>query len=153
MFDLRDGVVEVSKGPLHLLKIRHYCSDEQTMTTNFGYTIDVWHYQLHKMIPGVFPGFFDKYHTIHVAGDHGNHFASAAVMIEESKFYRLYGKEIYLCFFPGYHAHGRADAAGAEDKQSAAADKRAGRMRLGGAGFTRMTNSSNDRRSVAFNMV
>ena len=123
------------------------------MTTNIGYTIDCWRFQLHKMVPGVYPGFFDKYHKIYVAGDHGGHFSNAGLMIEESKFYREYNKEIHLCFFPSYHAHGRADAAGAEDKRSAAADKKDRRMRLGAESYTRMTNGSNDRRSIAFNMI
>jgi hypothetical protein len=38
-------------------------------------------------------------------------------MIEESKFHRIYQKEIRPVFFPAYHAHGRADAAGSEDKK------------------------------------
>jgi hypothetical protein len=38
-------------------------------------------------------------------------------MIEESSFYRKYKKELRLVFFPAYHAHGRADAAGSEDKK------------------------------------
>ena len=144
---------EVSLGPMHLLKIRHYCSDPDTMTSNFGYTIDVWHFQLHEKVEGLYPGLFDKYHTIHVGGDHGGHFSSAGLMIEESRFFRLYGKVINLCFFPSHHAHGRADAAGAEDKRGAATDKKAKRMRMTAESYTRMTNASNDRRSIAFNMV
>ncbi len=63
------------------------------------------------------PGLFDRFEKIYVGVDHGGHFSSSATMIEESKFHSRYGKEIHLVFFPAYHAHGRADAAGAEDKK------------------------------------
>ena len=122
------------------------------MTTNFGYTLDVWKYMLHTKEEGVFPGFFDEWSIIHVGGDHGGHFANAGLMIEESKFYRLHAKEIRICFFPAYHAHGRADAAGAEDKRAAIRDMKDKKMRFGAAGYTRMTNASNDSRSLAFDM-
>jgi len=107
---------ETEGGELQVLKIRHYCSDKDTLKTNFGYMLDIWSYQLHKKDER-HPGFFDGFNVIYVGGDHGGHFSSSATMIEESKFYRLYGKEIRLVFFPAYHAHGRADAAGAEDKK------------------------------------
>jgi len=107
---------EKAGGKLQVLKIRHYCSDAKSLTTNYGYMLDVWAYMLHPK-DEQYPGFFDRFGTIYVGGDHGGHFASTATMIEESKFYRLYGKEIHLVFFSSYHAHGRADAAGAEDKR------------------------------------
>jgi hypothetical protein len=107
---------EQEGGELQVLKVRNYCSDKETMTTNFGYMLDVWRYQLHKK-DASHPGFFDDFDTIYVGGDHGGHFAHTATMIEESKFWSKYGKEIRPVFFPSYHAHGRADAAGAEDKK------------------------------------
>jgi hypothetical protein len=109
-FYLKEG------GELQVLKIRHYCSDLDTLTTNFGYMLDVWRYQLHPK-DEKHPGFFEAFDIIWVAGDHGGHFSSAGAMIEESKFYRVFKKELRLVFFPAYHAHGRADAAGAEDKK------------------------------------
>ena len=107
---------------------------------------------LHTKEEGLYPGYFDKYDVIHVAGDHGGHFSNSGLMIEESKFYRQFQKEIRICFFPAYHAHGRADAAGAEDKRSAIRDRKKKKWRFGAAGYTAMTNESNDARSVAFDM-
>ena len=52
-------------------------------------------------------------------------------------------------FFPSYHAYGRADGAGMQDKVHANRDFRAGVRRLGAEDYTAMTNESHDPRSVA----
>lgn len=44
-------------------------------------------------------------------------------------------------FFASYHAYGRCDGAGSEDKRSFRADQRAGIARLGAEDFTAMTNA------------
>ena len=141
---------QVEGGPLHKMKIRNYCSDKDTLTTNHGYVVDVMRYHLQEKEEGIYPGLFDQFQKIYIAGDHGGHFSNAGTMIEESKFYREFGKEIHLCYYPPYHAHGLADQAGAEDKKQARKDKINDCLRIGAADYTAMTNGSNDARSIAF---
>lgn len=133
-------------GPLRLLKLRNYCSDTKSMSTDSYFTADAM--DLH-LKPG---GWFDNFHTVYFFGDHGPHFSSAATMYNESTCYRRYDKEIHLLFLASYHAFGRADGAGAEDKRSAKQDLRSGFARLGAKSYTDMTNESNDPRSMAYEL-
>ena len=83
-------------------------------------------------------------------GDHGPHFASKQSMYYESSCYRRYGKEVELNFYVSYHACGRADGAGAEDKRDSADDFRNAIPRLGAKSYTDMTNESPDQLSIAY---
>ena len=70
-------------------------------------------------------------------------------MHKESTSYRVYGKEVVCLFFTSYHAFGRADGAGAEDKMSSHRDFMNSIPRYGAASYTEMTNASNDVLSFA----
>jgi hypothetical protein len=135
---------------LRLMKIRNFCSDKNSCSTDAFFTRDVMDFHFKQDVNRGGSGFFQKFHRVYFGGDHGSHFACAATMINESSVYRIYGKEITLLFFPSYHAHGRADGAGAEDKRSAVADLRSHVPRVGAWAYTCMVNSSNDSRSVAY---
>jgi hypothetical protein len=138
-------------GPLKLLKLRSYCSDADTMSCDSYYTADAMDFHFRPK-SNTNPGHFDQFHKVYFVGDHGPHFASANTMFNESTSYRVYKKEVELLYFTSYHAFGRADGAGAEDKVSATQDFRRGVARLGAASYTRMTNESNDRLSLAYEL-
>ena len=140
---------ETEGGPLKILKIRNFCSDKKTMSTDSYNYCDVLDFHLRRKGDHS-PGHFDMFTVVLMEGDHGPHFASRFSMYFESVAYRKYGKEIRLNFYTSYHAFGRADGAGAEDKRSAAKDMRAGIPREGAAAYTEMTNQSNDVRSIAY---
>ena len=132
--------------PLRLLKLRTYCSDAKTCSTDSYFVADAMdmHFQ-----PG---GHFDRFKRVYFFGDHGPHFASAATLFNESTAYRRYGKEIYNLFFASYHAFGRADGAGAEDKRSAREDLKNSIPRFGASSYAAMTNASNDPLSMAYEL-
>jgi hypothetical protein len=135
--------------PLKHLKLRHYCSDGESMMTDSYFTADVMDFHLH---PGDehHPGLFDHFHRLYFVGDHGPHFASAPTVYNESAAFFKYGKEVVPMFYTSYHAFGRADGAGAEDSCSLVQDAKNGLPRYGAESFTAMTNNSNDRRSWAY---
>ena len=112
------------------------------------YTADVMDFEFLPKGP-YNPGYLDKFSRVIFAGDHGSHFTASQLMYLESQCYRKYKKEVELMFYPSYHAHGRADGAGSEDKTSAFSDLMNHFPRYGASGYTAMTNSSNDKRSVA----
>ena len=136
-------------GELKHLKLRHYCSDPESMMTDSYFAHDVMRFHLKKESPHN-PGLFDDIKLIYFVGDHGPHFASAATMYKESEVWKIYEKEIRLKFYASYHAYGRADGAGAEDAVQARRDAKAGLPRLGAGAYTEMTNESHDRRSWAY---
>jgi hypothetical protein len=142
---------EEAGGPLKLLKLRSYCSDADTMSCDSYYTADAMDFHFRPK-SDTNPGHFDPFHKVYFVGDHGPHFASANTMFNESTSYRVYNKEVELLYFTSYHAFGRADGAGAEDKVSATQDFRRGVTRLGAASYTRMTNESNDCLSWAYEL-
>jgi len=131
------------------LKLRHYCSDPESMMTDTYFTADVMAF--HFLKKGIHnPGLFDSFHRVFFIGDHGPHFACAPTMFNESKSFLVYGKEVVLMYYTSYHAYGRADGAGAEDSVSLRQDAKSDLPRLGAKSFTDMTNMSNDRRSWAY---
>jgi len=71
-------------------------------------------------------------------------------MYNESRSFLHYGKEVEAMFYASYHAYGRADGAGAEDKVHAQQDAKNQLPRHGAQAYTDMTNESNDRRSWAY---
>ena len=94
------------------LKIRHYCSDVDSLSCDSYYTADVMDFEF--MLKGKHnPGHFDCFHRVTFIGDHGPHFASVATMFNESTSYRKYMKEVFLAYLTSYHAFGPADGAGA----------------------------------------
>jgi hypothetical protein len=137
-------------GPIKILKLRHYCSDKESMMTDSFYTADVMDFHFDKASK-FNPGIFDKFTRVYFVGDHGPHFASCGTMFNESKSFYKYGKEIVLKFYTSYHAFGRADAAGAQDSIMLRQDKRNNFPRHGAEAMTAMTNSSNDVASWAYN--
>ena len=106
--------------PLKLLKLRTYCSDVKSMSTDSYYVADAMDLHFKQGT------WFNPFHRVYFFGDHGPHFASAQTLFNESTSYRRYKKEIHNFFFASYHAFGRADGAGAEDKRSARQDFRNG---------------------------
>lgn len=144
----RDNVGE----PLKLLKLRHYCSDGDSMSTDSYYTADVMDFHFSKGDKH-HPGLFDKFNRVYFVGDHGVHFACVATMYNEAKSYRVHHKEIVLMYLTSYHAFSRADGAGAEDSTQHVSDFRNGRLRLGGAEWTDMTNTNADLRSRAYHFA
>ena len=137
---------EKEGGELQLLKIRTYCSDPKSCSTDSYYTVDCMDLHLKK------GGYFDKFSRIYFFGDHGPHFTSANVLWKEAQAYRTHGKEVHCIFYCSYHAYGRCDAAGAEDKKAARRDLCLGTQRVGAQAYTQMTNESNDKKSVAYTL-
>jgi hypothetical protein len=140
---------DVLDGPIKLLKITNYCSDAATMSTDTYFYRDVADFHLSPKSE-YNPGHLDNASHVILIGDHGPHFSSGKAMLFESSVYRTYGKEITSAFYTSYHACGRADGAGAQNKKLDLADFRAGIPRLGAASYTAMTNASNDKRSIAY---
>ena len=136
-------------GPIIRLKLRHYCSDPKSMSTDSYFQADVADFHLDGLNAHC-PGLFRKFHTIIFVGDHGPHFASHDTMYNESTLLRRFGKHIIIMFLTSYHAYSRADASGAEDSTALRRDLRCGMARFGSAAMTEMTNSSHDRSSWAY---
>ena len=137
---------------LEHLKLRHYCSEKNSMMTDAYYTADVMDFHFKPKGPKN-PGLFDQFEKVYFVGDHGPHFACADTVYNESRSFDVYGKHVVLMFFTSYHAFGRADGAGAEDSTSARQDGKDGIQRLGAASYTAMTNESNDQRSWGYHMA
>jgi len=141
-------------GPLHLLKIRHYCSDNMSQSCSSHYTVDV---EMFHFKPGGVnnPGLFESLGIFKVifAGDHGPHFACYDALYHEASCKRLYGIEVELMWLTSYHAYNRCDGAGAEDSTSHNADTRGGLPREGAAAWTDMTNESSDQQSWAYHFA
>jgi hypothetical protein len=135
----RDEVGE----PLKRLKLRHYCSDKHSMSTDSYFQADVTDFHLNEDNPHC-PGLMKKFTEIIFVGDHGPHFASHETMHNESTILRKYGKIIRLMFLASYHAYSRADGSGAEDSTDLKRDLIAGFPRFGARAMTDMTNSSHD---------
>lgn len=143
---------EEANGELLLMKVRNYCSDKDSCSTDSYFTADVAEFHLGKKGPHN-PGYFDNFHTVVFMGDHGPHFSSGQCVHHESTLKRKFNKNIRLMFYTSYHAFGRADGAGAEDKRHAIRDLRKGIPRLGARSYTDMTNESNDPLSRAHEFV
>ena len=141
----RDEVGE----PLKRLKLRHYCSDKKSMSTDSYFQADVTEFHLNEDNEHC-PKLFKDFKRIIFVGDHGPHFASHETMHNESTLSRKYGKEIKLMFLASYHAYSRADGSGAEDSTALRRDLRAGMPRVGATDMTEMTNASNDSCSWAY---
>jgi hypothetical protein len=141
----RDKVGE----PIKRLKLRHYCSDAKTCSTDSFYQADVTDFHLNEDNPHC-PKLFEPFHTIIFVGDHGPHFASHQTMHNESTLSRRYGKTIKLMFLASYHAYSRADGSGAEDSTGLRRDLRCGYVREGSEAMKDMTNESNDPASWAY---
>jgi hypothetical protein len=141
----RDKVGE----PLKRLKLRHYCSDTKSMSTDSYFQADVMDFHLNEDDPHC-PMLFKDFTDIIFVGDHGPHFASHETMHNESTVLRKYGKKIHLMFLASYHAYSRADGAGAEDSSDLRRDLVSGLPRFGARAMTDMTNSSHDAWSWAF---
>jgi hypothetical protein len=141
----RDKVGE----PLKRLKLRHYCSDPASMSTDGYFQADVsdFHFSEDNLHC---PGLMKNFHTIIIVGDHGPHFSSHETMHNESTILRRYGKIIKLMFLASYHAYSRADGSGAEDATDLHRDMMAGFPRNGAGAMKDMTNSSNDVTSWAY---
>ena len=135
--------------PLHRLKLRHYCSDKNSMSTDSYYQADVTAFHLDESSQHC-PMLFKDFNIIIFVGDHGPHFASHDTMYNESTLSRRYGKEIKIMFLASYHAYSRADGSGAEDSSALRRDLRAGMPRFGATAMKNMTNDSNDRASWAY---
>jgi hypothetical protein len=136
-------------GPLHRLKLRHYCSDTKSLSTDSYYQADVTNFHLDETNEHC-PQLFKDFDTIIMVGDHGPHFASHETMHNESTLERKYGKKIILMFLTSYHAYSRADGAGAEDSTALHKDLIAGMPRFGAKAMVNMTNSSHDVASWAY---
>jgi len=102
--------------PLRLLKIRNFCSDPVSRQTDAYYTTDAMAFNLDPAASN--SGYFKKFHTIILAGDHGSHFTANNIFYDQSTWYRKWNVKVSLYFFCSYHAFGMADAAGSEDKKS-----------------------------------
>jgi hypothetical protein len=135
--------------PLRRLKLRHYCSDTKSLSTDSYYQADVTNFHLDEDNVHC-PKLFKDFHTIIMVGDHGPHFASHETMHNESTLERRYGKKILLMFLTSYHAYSRADGAGAEDSTALRKDLVAGLPRFGAKAMVDMTNSSHDTASWAY---
>jgi hypothetical protein len=140
---------DVAGADVKILKLRHYCSDPDTMMTDVFFTADVMDFHLNPDNAHN-PGLFDNFHKVYFVGDHGPHFAAADTLYNESTAHKKYGKEIVLMYYTSYHAYGRADSAGAQDSVCLRQDLKAGMPRHGARAFTAMTNNSNDKRSWAY---
>jgi hypothetical protein len=138
-------------GPLHLLKLRHYCSDSMSQSCSAHYNSDVEAFHF-KPAGDHNPGLFSKLgiHKVYIGGDHGPHFACFDSLYHEASCKILYGMEVELMWLTSYHAYNRCDGAGAEDSTSHNTDTRGGLPREGAAAWTDMTNESNDQRSWAY---
>jgi hypothetical protein len=136
-------------GPIERLKLRHYCSDTKSLSTDSYYQADVTNFHLDELNEHC-PKLFKDFHTIIMVGDHGPHFASHETMHNESTLERKYGKRIRLMFLTSYHAYSRADGAGAEDSTALRKDLIAGLPRFGAKAMVNMTNSSHDQASWAY---
>ena len=141
----RDAVGE----PIKRLKLRHYCSDKKTMSTDSYYQADVTDFHFNEDNAHC-PKIFEPYHTIIFVGDHGPHFASHETMHNESTLLRRFGKKIKLMFLASYHAYSRADGSGAEDSTGMRRDLRRGLVREGAEDMKDMTNESIDPASWAY---
>ena len=136
-------------GPLKRLKLRHYCSDKHSMSTDSYFQADVTDFHFNEANPHC-PGLMKNFTDIIFVGDHGPHFVSHETMHNESTILRKYEKNIRLMFLASYHAYSRADGAGAEDSTALRRDLVAGFPRFGARAMTDMTNSSHDLCSWAY---
>jgi hypothetical protein len=136
-------------GELRRLKLRHYCSDKDTLSCDSYFQADVTDFHL-AMDNSSCPGLMEQFHTLIFVGDHGPHFSSHETVHNESTILRRYGKVIKLMFLASYHAYSRADGSGAEDSSDLRRDFLAGLPRNGAADMTDMTNESNDQCSWAY---
>jgi hypothetical protein len=138
-------------GPLHLLKLRHYCSDKDSQSCSAHYNTDIETFHFKPRGPNN-PGFFhDQGITkVFMGGDHGPHFACCASLYHEASCKSLYGIEVEIMWLTSYHAYNRCDGAGAEDSISFRTSTRGGLPIEGAAAWTDMTNESNDHRSWAY---
>jgi hypothetical protein len=137
--------------PLKRLKLRHYCSDPKTMSTDGYYQADVMDFHLNEENKHC-PLLFAAFNVIYFVGDHGVHFACHDTMHNESTVWRKYGKEIKLLFLASYHAYSRADASGSQDSSALRRDLRAGLPRFGATAMKDMTNDSHDVSSWGYEM-
>ena len=135
--------------PLRILKLRHYCSDKASLSTDSYYQADVCDFHLDESNPHC-PMLFAPFHTFFLVGDHGPHFASHATMYNESTLFRRFGKKILVLFFTSYHAYSRADGSGAEDSRDLRRDAVAGLPRFGAKAMVEMTNESTRPNSWAY---
>jgi hypothetical protein len=141
-------------GPLLLLKLRHYCSDNMSQSCSAHYNADVEAFHF-KPESAHNPGLFMKMgiHKVYIGGDHGPHFSCFDSLYHEASCKSKYGVEVELMWLTSYHAYNRCDGAGAEDSTSHNTDTRGGLPREGAAAWTDMTNESNDQRSWAFHFL
>ena len=136
-------------GPLEVIKLRNYCDDKRSASTDAYFVADCVKFHLSPKSPHN-PGWFDDFKEIIWVGDHGPHFSSSQTWYDESNAWHIYGKEVTDLFLPNYHAFSRADGAGAEDVMSSRRDFKKGIRRIGAKDYTEMTNASKDIRSFAY---
>ena len=95
---------------LNVLKFNHFCTDKDSNGASSFFVASVMRY--HFETAGT--GFFSKFHTLYVSGDHGSHFRSRQTVYHESTFWDLYKKVSWNFFLCSYHAYNRCDGAGVE---------------------------------------
>jgi hypothetical protein len=136
-------------GNIKRLKLRHYCSDKKSLSTDSYYQADITDFHLNEDNEHC-PLLFVPFHLIIFVGDHGPHFASHETMYNESTLKRRYGKTIKCMYLTSYHAYSRADCSGSQDSTALRRDMRMGLPRYGARAMTDMTNESNDPSSWAY---
>jgi hypothetical protein len=71
-------------------------------------------------------GLFDHLNMLYMCGDYGPYFSANNTILNETTFFRRYGKTLHCVFLCSYHAYNRYDAAGVVPKRLASQLKRGG---------------------------
>ena len=97
--------------PLRIKKIHNICASEEMNSCDSFYVEAAFQFHLKSKSDGG-SGFFERFHTMIICGDHGSHFSSAQTIWQEAMWSIMYNKKVYLIFLCSYHAFNRCDGAG-----------------------------------------
>ena len=137
---------KVTDGPLVLVNLANFADKE---ACDAWFTADVFDFHLSRG-DNHHPGLFDHLNKLYICGDHGPHFSANNTILNETTFFRRYGKTLHCVFLCSYHAYNRCDAAGVVPKRLASQLKREGRGALGAEAYAHMVNTSPYSNHVAF---
>ena len=136
----------VENGPLLVKNIANL-ADKEACDTYF--TADV--FDLHMATADEnHPGLLDEFHTCYVVWDHGSHFSANATLMNESTFFRKYGKKVYMRFLCSYHAFNRCDEAGVVGKRLAKVQQQQSKGPVGAAARSDLIDTSAYHNHVSF---
>ncbi len=136
---------KVLGGPLVLTNVANFADKE---SCDAWFTADVFDFHL---APGYehHSGLLDHLTKLYVVGDHGPHCSANNTLLNDSTFFRRYGKVVECIFLCSYYAYNRCDAAGVVPKRLAAHEKRQSKG-PGALAYAELINASSYANHVAF---